>query len=115
MGVSADDRKALGSLLLDSGGKGDIEQVRSLLRCSADVNAKDCFNETPLWKASCNGHAQVVKALLDSDASINYQSRNCCRTPIVIAVDRGRSDCVKLLRGRGAELPAGDVLSRKLR
>jgi NF-kappa-B inhibitor-like protein 2 len=45
---------------------GNIDCVRSLLSCGADVNARNAFRYTPLHVACYHGHTDIVEVLLQS-------------------------------------------------
>ena len=45
---------------------GNIDCVRSLLSCGADVNARNAYRETPLYVACYQGHTYIVEVLLQS-------------------------------------------------
>jgi ankyrin repeat protein len=48
-----------------------LEVVKALLAAQADVNKADNGGQTPLYRASFNGHLEVVKALLAAQADVN--------------------------------------------
>ncbi len=48
--------------------------VQLVLNMGMDPNAKDIYGATALMLAARNGHAEVVKALLDKSADANAQS-----------------------------------------
>lgn len=114
-GISRYELNELGKQVLKICEQGNLDQVKLLISCSVGIEEKDCFNETPLWKASIRGHVEVVRFLLSRNAKLEVKSQNCCRTPVVIAIDRGHSETVQLLLDRGAQLPELQVLGRKLR
>ena len=45
---------------------GNIDCVRSLLSCGADVNARGKYCQTPLYAACYRGHTDIVEVLLQS-------------------------------------------------
>lgn len=51
-------------------GKGDFKMVEFLLMKGADVDGVSSAGFTPLYWASFNGRAEVVRLLLDSDADV---------------------------------------------
>ena len=61
--------------------KGNIEVVRSLLKCGVDVDARGRWGQSPLQFASSRGHFDVVQCLLDHGANPNARN-NRRRTPL---------------------------------
>jgi len=114
-GLSDSDKLALGKLLLIAAGDDNTQYVKLLLECFAGLEVHDYFNETPLWRASLKGNVEIVKLLLDKNPQLDPVSRNCCRTPLGAAIDRGNFDTARLLLNRGASCPDVVVLDRKLR
>ena len=55
----------------------------------------------PLWKASHDGHVEVVRVLIDTGALIN-QARYDGATPLFMASQNGHLDVVRLLIDVGA-------------
>jgi ankyrin repeat protein len=45
--------------------------VKTLLAAEAEVNKANSDGETPLHRASFNGHLEVVKTLLAAEAEVN--------------------------------------------
>ncbi|KAF0757388.1 hypothetical protein AaE_004287 [Aphanomyces astaci] len=75
-----------------------------------DVNLQDVDGCTGLYYASANGHANVLKVLLDANADVNLASVR--RTPLHCAVMWERSECVRLLLAHGASTTALDKDNR---
>ncbi|RJE24241.1 ANK [Aspergillus sclerotialis] len=77
-------------------------QVQLLLAYGADPNARDLWDRTPLEEAIVQGHLAVVKELLGHE-NIDLDFCNSQGlTPILIALQVGRAEVVKLLRARAA-------------
>ncbi len=113
---------------------GDVEGVRLLISQGADVNARSEGNyRTPLHWAAMEGHRDIVELLLAHDAGVNtgritalhYAAKKGHKeiaelliangadvnaknregqTPVDVAVVRNRSDLVKLLIEKGADI-----------
>ena len=79
--------------LMDRARSGDIHEVKRLIRARHfHVNATNRCNQTALYFACENGHAEVAQYLLDNGASVNLGSK-----PLIAAVRYNHYDCVKLL------------------
>ena len=83
-------------LLVECVRGGDINAVISLLDGGANIEAKTRDGNTPLIKASWNGHTEIVKLLLDRNADINVANKYGC-TSLIKASGEGCYDIAKLL------------------
>jgi len=130
---SYDAVEAIAKVLLDSGANvkvaaddGDtalhcacggtyVETVRRLVKCGANLEARDSRGSTPL---SCAARADsclsdedekeiVVKLLLDHGAKVNV-AQNDGGTALHFACDTGSLEIARLLLNRGADLEAKD-------
>ncbi|EGD72606.1 GTPase [Salpingoeca rosetta] len=73
--------------------------VQLLLKHSADINAKDKEGWTALHYAAFNDRADVVRILLEQGADTTIKHRFLFgKTALDLAVSRGHSDVIKLLR-----------------
>src|SRR5260370_164875 len=81
---------------------GNLEIGQWLLEHGADVNAKERYDWTPLHFAASE-HFELVRILLGYRADINARTYHTKRTPIEMAVDRGRIDIVRILLDNGAD------------
>ncbi|CAI0407564.1 unnamed protein product [Linum tenue] len=61
--------------LLFMASRGDARGVEDLLNEGIDVNSIDLDGRTALHIAACEGHAEVVKLLLNRRASIDARDR----------------------------------------
>ncbi len=60
---------------------GRVESARLLIDAGADINLANSSGNTPLSVAARNGHAHIVKMLLEAGALVNTidaVSRTCC-------------------------------------
>ena len=93
---------------------GNLEALRVLLDCKADINSRTTIDRTPLHEAvgkstGANGPT-VVRFMLDHGANVNARMQGT--TPLHLASKYGRSDVVRLLIEHGAEVEANDGRGR---
>ncbi|KAM9307589.1 ankyrin repeat domain-containing protein 12 [Gastrophryne carolinensis] len=81
--------------------RGDLSQVKELIRLGANVNVKDFAGWTPLHEACNMGFYEVAKALVAAGADVNTQGLDD-DTPLHDAVSSGHRDIVKLLLRHGS-------------
>ncbi|RYP07260.1 hypothetical protein DL765_009212 [Monosporascus sp. GIB2] len=67
------------------------------------VNAKDSWNQTPLFLAVGHGHYKMAKLLLDKGADVNAQGGKY-GNPLQAALYRGDEQVIKLLLDKGANV-----------
>ena len=80
--------------------------VRTLLKFGADVNVKAACGCTPLLLAAGNDDILITKTLLDSGADPTTVCR-LGKTALVVALERGYSAIVELLKSALAEAKHG--------
>ncbi|KAM4688819.1 ankyrin repeat domain-containing protein 12 isoform 2-T2 [Discoglossus pictus] len=80
--------------------RGDISQVKDLIRLGANVNVKDFAGWTPLHEACNMGFYDVAKVLIAAGADVNTQGLDD-DTPLHDAASSGHRDIVKLLLRNG--------------
>lgn len=86
---------------------GDLPAVKLLVELGIGVNEPSDLElpEGPIDGAATNGHAEVVKWLLDQGAEIHHYFRGIRRCmPLLGATMNGHFDVVKLLVEHGAEI-----------
>lgn len=90
---------------------GADDMVRVLLKHKADVNVKrgddrhDFDQNTPLIEASCKGHFECAKMLIDAGADINFQSKNNL-SAMFVAASAGHGYIAEALLEAGADVNA---------
>jgi ankyrin repeat protein len=90
--------------------------VRALLNRSANVNARDKYNWTPLHNAAINGHTEIVIDLLnkggDVNATANYRDDLNGTLPSITALHfaamSGHTETVRALLNHSANVNAKD-------
>ena len=110
------------SALHHSSVAGRSEAVSLLLDHGANVNAVTCQcgrahdwdcrkDRTPLQLAAQNGHAQIVRLLLEAGSRLNDATRSSRKTALHFAVEYGDEDTVRYLMDCGADLEAQTAAS----
>ena len=95
------------SELMYAASRGDIEDVKQLIRSGSAVDAFDSFNATALHYALKAKKDAVVNVLIESGASVNSVNRDG-HTPLFLAVKGGRADIVAILLQAGATVNVED-------
>ena len=90
--------------LIESSWRGDVRKVGELLAAGADVNFSLTAHPSciPLTCAAQQGHAEVVRLLLDSGANVNARDDSHL-TALQWAQEKGHGDVVSMLKGAGAK------------
>ena len=85
--------------------KGDVAEVRRLLRAGANVSLANNYGATPMSLAAEVGNADMLKVLLEAGA--NVESPNADGQTALLAVARtGNVEAAKLLLDHGAAVDA---------
>ncbi len=63
----------------------------------------NAFETSPLFGASENGHAEIVKIHIDHKADVNQKMKNTGLTPLMIAASHGHYEVIEMLREAGAD------------
>ena len=77
-----------------------------------DVNARTDEGVTALMFASQDGHLDMVRALLESNADINAKANNGA-TALLLAIEGDHSKVAELLRQRGRRWCTVDTIRRQ--
>ena len=91
------------SPVADAAMRGDVDQVRALLRGGADVNASQGDGMTALHWAAENGDADLAEVLILAGGSVGSKTRIGGFTPLMVASRSGSSAVVKALLEAGAD------------
>ena len=84
------------------------------IAAGADVNNIDASSSTPLSLAACFSGGEVVKALIDGKANINYVQPSNGFTPLFNAANWGNTEAIKLLLAAGADVKIKNKLGATL-
>jgi ankyrin repeat protein len=111
------EQQALNDALVLNAANGSLENVQQALRegaqinalCSPSIIATRDGRLSALFAAGLNGHAAIVKFLLNNDADINLKEMggNCPLTDIVLQGKAGTPQVVALLLQAGANPNGG--------
>lgn len=94
------------SPVADAAMRGEVEQVRTLLRAGEDVNAAQGDGMTALHWAAENGEVELAQMLLYAGANVGAVTRLGDYTPLHIASRAGRERVVSALIDAGAAVDA---------
>ena len=74
---------------------GDLDKLKCLEGCDADLNASDYNGKTALHVASSCGQHALVEWLLEKGISVNARD-NANETPLLAAVKSGQHEIIKV-------------------
>ena len=97
--------KGLNEQLIDSCKEGNIEEVESLIKKGAEVNAVDDYGFTALMHASRHGNTKIAKLLINKGADVNVDDIGGW-TALMHASYEGNTKIAKLLIDNGADVNA---------
>ena len=91
------------SPVADAAQRGDLEEVRSLLRSGSDVNAAQNDGMTALHWAATRGHVEIARTLLYAGATVRATTRLGGYTPLHLAARAGHAGIAEILLDAGAD------------
>mgnify|MGYP005996091633 CR=1 FL=1 len=92
---------------------GDVAAVRVLLDNGANINAVNSYNETALMHAASQGHANVVKLLLDNCADVDVNAVDIYGAKaLMYAAHNGYKNIVELLLDHNKDIDFVDFRGR---
>ena len=74
----------------------EIKLIETFIKHGADVNKRNCINQTPLHNACIAGNHKIVAFLLLNGADINAQDNNG-KTPLHLAMARHHLETIQIL------------------
>lgn len=93
---------------------GDLQNLKKLHECGADMSAPDYDRRSPLHLAVENGHEEIVQFMLSLGSSVHMKDMGQ-NTPLLTAVKHGYTKIIKLLKKAGAVFPSpfyGDLITK---
>jgi ankyrin repeat protein len=101
IGLSQEEKN---KLLFEHSTKGNLREVRELIKAGADVNTIDPINlDTPLMAAGSN--IEVIKELIKNGANLEAENRDR-KTVLSLACEHGDVPTIRILIGLGADINA---------
>jgi len=97
----------LNNKLLEAALGSGINEVKRLIECGADVNAKNEDGKTPLLNAVESGHIDVMSCLIEHRASVNAKNEDG-ETPLFWAAWNGQGAVIGCLIGHRADINEKD-------
>jgi ankyrin repeat protein len=89
---------------MESAIRGDADKLEKLINAGVDVNVATKGGDTALILAAGLGYARVASVLLDHGADIDQGTASARATPLMWAAFNGKTDLVRLLVERGADI-----------
>jgi ankyrin repeat protein len=94
------------SMLRNAAEHGDLRTVRILVKSIAGpwaINSTNMYGYGPMQLAAQNGHAEVLKLLIEEGGDVNLRRPSSWNSPLIMAASRGHLDCCRLLLNKGAD------------
>jgi len=86
----------LDAQLIEAAESGNFEDVQTLIRQGASIEAKGVYGRTAFYYAATSGHERICKLLIENRASIEAQDTEES-TPLLCAAAHGKVNVCKLL------------------
>ncbi|KAF8166996.1 ankyrin repeat-containing domain protein [Mycena galopus ATCC 62051] len=103
--VNVQDRSYHGNAIHAASCGGEIDIVRLLLECGADVNARGGYYGNALQAAASRGQIEIVRLLLEHGADANMEGGTYSNA-LYGACSEGRTEIVSLLLQHGVDVHA---------
>jgi ankyrin repeat protein len=107
--LTADPNGATGedTPIIEAARRGNLDLIQSLMESGANVNilgTKRGYSQSALQAAVTGGSIEVIRTVLEAQATINATTLDNTSKPLEIAVAENRSDMVRLLLANGASV-----------
>ncbi len=102
------DSKRLNLLLQNAVSRGDIAEVKNLLKRGANPDAYDKHGEALLHKAAEHDFFEIAEVLLKAGADPNIQDKAWSHTPLHVTASNGSLQTAKILLSMGASVHIRD-------
>lgn len=90
----------------------NVDEVKSALDSTSDINSVDKVGRTPLHYAAFNGDLEITRLLIEKGANINAVDKSKEWTPLFFAIFMKHGDMASLLIKEGADQTMKDKLGR---
>jgi ankyrin repeat protein len=98
--------------LITSARTGDLSTLKARLAEGVNTEVRERQGRTALMLAAENGHAEIVRILVEHGADLNAKSRDLQLTSLMYAVVKGHPDIVENVTEYGADVNARDGAGR---
>ena len=88
--------------LHDAAKRGDLDEVKALIKSGVDPDSRNREGATPLHWAAFKGHVDVARYLLSRGASVNAVSKKGS-TPLRLATTHKQEAMIRFLKSRGGK------------
>ncbi|KAL8724746.1 MAG: hypothetical protein Q9181_006693 [Wetmoreana brouardii] len=99
-------RILVASPLFLAAGNGHEAAVRTLLARGANSRCRNMIGEMPIHVACWQGHAFIVRIMLDAGVDIEERDLTYDETPLIKAASTGQPHILRMLLDRGADINA---------